>query len=78
MLPEEFVFLECQQSQQQLRVASQSRVSIPIESRVSAATENCVSTSLEFAFTLDQHDDRVYKGRVLSHARSMSLLLQLV
>ena len=71
-------------SQHQLRVASQSRiststksrVSIPIENRISTATENHFLTSLKFASALDQRGDHVYEGRVLSHTRSMSLLLQ--
>ena len=53
-------------------------VSTTIESCVFTIIENRVSTPLNFASLLDQHDNRVYEGYVLSHAKSMSLLLQSV
>jgi len=59
-------------------MAIKSRVSIAIEGRVSIAIEGHVSTSLKFAYPLDQHDNLVYKGCVLSHIKSISMLLQSV
>jgi len=59
-------------------MAIESRVSTTIESRISTTIESRVSTPLKFASPLDQHDDRVYENCVLSHTKSMSLLLQSV
>jgi len=66
--------------------AIKSRVSTAIKSLVFTAFENRVSTTIEsrvstlvkFVSPLDQCDNRVYQGFVLSHARSMSQLLQSV
>jgi len=65
-------------SQSRIPTSTNSRVSISIDSRVSTEMESRVLTSLKLVSTLDQHGDRIYKGRILSHTRSMSLLLQLV
>jgi len=50
-------------------------VSTIIESRVSTIIDSRVSTSLRLASALEEHDSRVYESGVLSHIRSVSLLL---
>jgi len=64
--------------QSTVSTSTESSVSTPIEGRVSTATECRISTSLKLASTLDQYGDHIYEGRVLSHTRSMTLLLQSV
>jgi len=54
------------------------RIPTTIESRISTTIESCVSSLLKFVSPLDQHDNHVYEGCVLSHIRNMSLLLQSV
>ena len=49
-----------------------------IKSRVSITIKSRVSSSLMLASPLDHLDKRVYESCVLSHIRSMSLLLQSV
>ena len=49
-----------------------------IESHVSTTIESRISTPLKFTSPLDQHDDRIYEGCVLSHTWNMSFLLQSV
>jgi len=61
-----------------ISTAIMSRVSTAIESRVFTTIETRVSTSFKFAFPLVQHDYCIYEGCVLSHTKSMSLLLQSV
>ena len=59
-------------------IVIKSCISTIIESRTSTIIESRVSTPLKFTFTLDQHGGRIYESCVLSHRRSMSLLLQSV
>ena len=61
-----------------ISITNKSCVSTAIKIRVSSALRVASPTSLKFASLLDQCDNRVCEGYVLSHTRSMSLLLQSV
>jgi len=61
-----------------ISTAIEIRLSTIIEGRVSATIHGYVSTLLKFVSLLDQQNNCVYEGYVLSYTRSMSLLLQSV
>ena len=52
----------------------ESRISTAIKNRVCATIKSHVSTPLKFTSPLNQCDNHICEGCVLSHTRSMSLL----